>query len=400
MRVMFRGLTCCFALLLIGNTALAYHVSCQRLSRESAAYYACEALNQQERFEHNRISAGRQQEEERKQEQIISHAKKVIEDLDRMEAREKQRKMATELNSVVSSMGAALRSTEAGECPQAQKSLDALRLRINKMRPSYQINGETLTRDEIEDYFVILKTHNYLMCLSKPERSDKVIKFLNYEASQGRKIAQELLPIVKGLFQEESKQIPQQNKMIPRFFDYGTDMASIHKYLADINETNLDACRDQWKRKDADADAAYCIARHDAVEIKVPMLREASKLGHPLAQNDLAMHLASNNIKKESEEISKLIRASANSGIPHAQVTVGWWHMTGEHSFKIDHTEAMKWNLMAYKQGHSEGANNIGELYEKGLGVSKNMEQAKSWYRKASVLGNIEATTRLAQISR
>jgi TPR repeat protein len=60
----------------------------------------------------------------------------------------------------------------------------------------------------------------------------------------------------------------------------------------------------------------------------------------------------------------------------------------------------MKWNLKAYKQGHSEGANNIGELYEKGHGVPKNIEKAKSWYKKSSVLGNAEATERLERLSR
>ena len=73
--------------------------------------------------------------------------------------------------------------------------------------------------------------------------------------------------------------------------------------------------------------------------------------------------------------------------------------MTGEHGFPVNYTEAMEWNLKAYKQGHSDGANNIGELYEKGHGVTKNIDEAKSWYQKASELGNTEATSRLKQLA-
>jgi uncharacterized protein len=73
--------------------------------------------------------------------------------------------------------------------------------------------------------------------------------------------------------------------------------------------------------------------------------------------------------------------------------------MTGEHGFPINYSDAMSWNLKGYQNGHSEGANNIGELYEKGWGVTKDIEQAKSWYKKASELGNLEATARLERLN-
>jgi len=185
---------------------------------------------------------------------------------------------------------------------------------------------------------------------------------------------------------------------VPSFSNYRTDMASILKYASDLNNTSIDACRKSWKQKNADA--ALCLAARETDEQRfIDLLREASNLGHPIAQNQWALILDQKKPQGDSVEIASLIRASANSGIPHAQVTVGWWHMTGEHGFDIDYAEAMKWNLLAYKQGHSEGANNIGELYEKGLGVPKDLEQAKFWYKKASQLGNAQATERLEKLA-
>ena len=186
------------------------------------------------------------------------------------------------------------------------------------------------------------------------------------------------------------------NKNVPKISDFGTDMVSLQKYMVALDETDIGACQDMWKKKDADA--AFCLALQETGEKGITMLREASKLGHPIAQNDLANHLDNDKNPADSVEIARLTRASANSGIPHAQVTLGWWHMTGKHGFTIDYSEAMQWNLKAYKQGHSEGANNAGELYEKGHGVSKDEAEAMRWYRKAADMGNAEAQFRVGMM--
>jgi hypothetical protein len=308
----------------------------------------------------------------------------------------------SELPPIISGLKTAKTALEAGKCDQAQKALDDIRPRIKKTKPSYSLDGNKLTREDFENFFFALQSLFYMTCLTGPERDVKFLGYLKQEAKNGNKSAKEYLAIVQKISEQKSGK----NKNVPKFADYGTDMASLVKYDADLDETSIDACREVWKKKDADA--AYCLARYESGSSQValygpyakslPMLREAAKLGHPLAQHNLALELADNKPLGSPGEIAKLIRASANSGIPHAQVTLGWWHMTGEHGFKVDYAEAMKWNLKAYKQGHSEGANNIGELYEKGLGVTKDIEQAKFWYKKASVLGNAEATAQLEKL--
>lgn len=319
MHVMLRAAISCYGLMLAASPAQAIQY-CGSLPKNSSAYFTCEALNQQERFEQDRKREAREQELKRGSDQI-------------------------------------------------RRDVLELRREIEKDRAQ--------------------------------ERTERAERTQSREKQEKMQMVEELQPIIDGL--ETAKEALEvgkkgKNRNVPKISDYGTDMASLRKYYSDLNETDVGACDEMWKKKDADA--AFCLAQLETGVIKIAWLREASKLGHPIAQNDLAMHIDDSKPSGNSSEIKRLVRASANSGIPHAQVTVGWWHMTGEHGFKIDHAEAMKWNLKAYKQGHPEGANNIGELYEKGQGVPKDLEQAKSWYQKASVLGNNEATARLEKLGR
>ena len=74
---------------------------------------------------------------------------------------------------------------------------------------------------------------------------------------------------------------------------------------------------------------------------------------------------------------------AAESGMSHAQVSLGWGYMTGEFSLPVDYAEAMKWNAKAVALGHGEGAANIGLLHERGWGVPVDYAAAVKWYRDA-----------------
>lgn len=285
----------------------------------------------------------------------------------------KNTQIPTELLLIGDGLTKTLTALEVGECDQAQKTLADLEPKIKNTTSSYLWNGKTLNREYLNDFFTHIMLLVYGECLAKPESE---------ESTQAR---------------TKTKQLRTGN--VPKLADYGTDMDSLHKYVSDVNDVSIEVCREAWT-KNKDADTAYCLSVNETGAEIIELLREAAELGHPVAQSDLAHLLSDTKPPGSSLEIARWIKAAANSGIPHAQVTVGWWHMTGEHGFEINHAEAMSWNLKAYKQGHSEGANNIGELYEKGLGVKKDLEQAKSWWRKASVLGNAEATERLEKLEK
>lgn len=247
---------------------------------------------------------------------------------------------------------------------------------------------------------VVIKDDRHDMAEEERREEERWQKLL----SENKEVAEMWKGFSEGLnkhgssaLENESIQQARKNKKVPNIADYGTDLASLRKYGSDISEVPVDVCREAAKKNNPDG--VYCTYQHETGKDEMTILREAARLGHPLAQNNLAMKLADDR-KQNSAEIVRLIKASAAKGIPQAQVTMGWWYMKGLHGIAINYAEAMNWNRKAYKQGHSEGANNIGELYEKGLGVTKNIDQAKSWYRKASVLGNSEATERLDRLNK
>lgn len=61
----------------------------------------------------------------------------------------------------------------------------------------------------------------------------------------------------------------------------------------------------------------------------------------------------------------------------------GWSYMNPERSHLINYTKAYNLNKEAYDLGNFEGANNIGLLYEKGLGVLQSYDSAIYWYEIA-----------------
>ena len=170
---------------------------------------------------------------------------------------------------------------------------------------------------------------------------------------------------------------PQSNsrRTLPKFSDYGTDMQSLGEYLAALQSVSLEACKIAYR---TNADAAYCLASRGDTSETMKMLTLAANLGQPLAMNDLAECLMALERPEDVPEIRRLIILAAEAGIPNAQVTLGWWSMRGEFGIAVNYADAMTWNMKGYQQGHSEGANNIGEIYERGLGVPANRERRES----------------------
>ena len=65
-------------------------------------------------------------------------------------------------------------------------------------------------------------------------------------------------------------------------------------------------------------------------------------------------------------------------------VTQGWENMSKKSSVdNPDYELAFELNLKGFNLGHPEGATNLGNLYELGLGIPKNLDYAFSWYKQA-----------------
>jgi TPR repeat protein len=63
-----------------------------------------------------------------------------------------------------------------------------------------------------------------------------------------------------------------------------------------------------------------------------------------------------------------------------------------------NYTEAARWYRKAADAGNARGMSNLGYMHEKGLGVTKNYTEAVRWYRKAANAGNKYAIKRLKDL--
>jgi TPR repeat protein len=60
----------------------------------------------------------------------------------------------------------------------------------------------------------------------------------------------------------------------------------------------------------------------------------------------------------------------------------------------------MRWFRKAAERGHPMANFNVGLMFERGLGVAKNREEAISWYRKAAEQGFAKARQALDVLSK
>jgi TPR repeat protein len=58
----------------------------------------------------------------------------------------------------------------------------------------------------------------------------------------------------------------------------------------------------------------------------------------------------------------------------------------------------MKWYLKATAQGHATAMNNIGFLYQNGLGVAQSYAEAAKWYRQGATGGDFRAQFHLGYL--
>ena len=79
---------------------------------------------------------------------------------------------------------------------------------------------------------------------------------------------------------------------------------------------------------------------------------------------------------------------------PSAQNDIGVLYQAGL-GVPIDYKEAMKWYRLAADQNLPMAMVNIGNLYRTGLGVTKDDQEARRWFQRAADLGSTEAKAAL-----
>ena len=100
-------------------------------------------------------------------------------------------------------------------------------------------------------------------------------------------------------------------------------------------------------------------------------------------------------LKNDYWEIAALLlRAGWNTEDNRALNDLGWMYQKGL-GVKQNYTSALFWYSRAAKKGDSEAQKNIGWMYHHGLGVKKDYTIAIFWYRKAANQKNATAQNNL-----
>ena len=79
-------------------------------------------------------------------------------------------------------------------------------------------------------------------------------------------------------------------------------------------------------------------------------------------------------------------RVESNDG--QAVFNQGCWYSYGEHGFPQDYGKALELWHRAVKQGFTNAYNRIGDAYDEGRGVEKDLKKAKHYYELAAIGGD------------
>lgn len=89
----------------------------------------------------------------------------------------------------------------------------------------------------------------------------------------------------------------------------------------------------------------------------------------------------------------------ARQGNVYAQEHFAEMNHDGKNLFKVkDDAEAFKWYEKAALQGSNSAQNELGKMYESGIGVAKNAAKAFNWYEKSAIQGNLIAQYHLGEM--
>jgi TPR repeat protein len=99
----------------------------------------------------------------------------------------------------------------------------------------------------------------------------------------------------------------------------------------------------------------------------------------------------SNDIRRRQKLIYE-----ANAGDLDAQSRLGNLYREGDDATPKDYEQALHWYRLAAEQGDAKAANNLGAMYQHGMGVPADMKEAVKWYRRAAKQGLAVAQWNLA----
>jgi TPR repeat protein len=116
----------------------------------------------------------------------------------------------------------------------------------------------------------------------------------------------------------------------------------------------------------------------------LPLFQSLANQGYAEPQNYLgSMYYNGNGVNQDFTQAVYWYQKAAEQGSFNAQVSMGWFYMSGLGNLPKDYKLAAYWNTLGTNNGHPEGANNLGWQYEHGLGVAQDLNKAVELYQYA-----------------
>ncbi len=144
----------------------------------------------------------------------------------------------------------------------------------------------------------------------------------------------------------------------------------------------------------------YRKAEERDYKVALEWFKAAAKQGHAEAQLILSRIYFSGrpaSFPLDYNKGLKWLKVAAEQGYAEAQYQLAERYYYGEHSKngERDWPTAVEWHEAAARQGHAKAQYKLGEMYEFGHGVKKDPQKAFEWFKAAVEQGHKEAQTSL-----
>lgn len=205
------------------------------------------------------------------------------------------------------------------------------------------------------------------------------------------------------------------------FVYYHYDHESILNWFGDHYKNHNYKKAIAWFEKAAKQDhpnALYFLGRMyeegEGVEYNIEKAAQyflkAANLGHSSSQHSIGkMHQdGEGNMEWDYEKAVFWLKKAALNGSDFAAIELGDIYSEGlekpdylydgKNGITKNQKEAVKWYLLAEKNGSSRVYEKLGRVYLEGKGVSQNYEEAAKWFHKDSVKGDFDSQYALANM--
>ena len=123
---------------------------------------------------------------------------------------------------------------------------------------------------------------------------------------------------------------------------------------------------------------------------------KGARQGNRVCENNLGLFYKNGRgVERNIDTALKWFTKSAKKGVADAQTQAG-----AIHYIKGRHEEAVKWYKKAAAQGEMCAQSNLGNCYERGEGVKKDIPEALKWCGKAAEQGNAEAAKNILRLAK